>query len=103
VQAFINDQGPFEFALDTGISRTILSSELAGKLAIETSEDNPVTGGGIGGETKIVAGKVRSLAVGNAVVSRPRHWCRRVSGDVKRGSRNWDYRLQLSSINSLSQ
>jgi predicted aspartyl protease len=66
VQVMVNDQGPFQFALDTGASRTMLSSELAGKLAIETIEDSPVTGGG--GQIKILAGKVRSLSVGEAIV-----------------------------------
>jgi predicted aspartyl protease len=64
----VNGQGPFDFALDTGASRTILSSELAGNLAIETRDEGPVTGGGVGGKVKIVGGKVGSLAVGNAMV-----------------------------------
>jgi len=66
VPAIVNGQGPFQFALDTGASRTMLSIELARKLAIETSDDSPVTGGG--GQIKILAGKVSSLAVGGAVV-----------------------------------
>jgi predicted aspartyl protease len=66
VQVMVNDQGPFQFALDTGASRTMLSSELAGKLAIETIEDSPITGGG--GQIKILAGKVSSLSVGEAIV-----------------------------------
>jgi predicted aspartyl protease len=66
VQVMVNDQGPFQFALDTGASRTMMSSELARKLAIETVEDPPVTGGG--GQIEIGAGKVGSLALGTAVV-----------------------------------
>jgi predicted aspartyl protease len=68
VQVLVNDQGPFEFVLDTGTSRTMLSSELAAKMAIETSDDSPAAGGGLGGKIEIVKGKLRSLAVGNAVV-----------------------------------
>ncbi len=64
VPATVNGQGPFQFALDTGASRTMLSIELARKLAIETTDDSPVTGGG--GQIKILAGKVSSLAVGGA-------------------------------------
>jgi hypothetical protein len=39
----------------------MLSSELAAELAIETKEDDPVTGGG--GQIRILSGKVDSLAV----------------------------------------
>jgi predicted aspartyl protease len=66
VQVTVNHQGPFQFALDTGASRTMLSTELARRLAIETSDDSPVSGGG--GQIKILAGKLSSLAVGGAVV-----------------------------------
>lgn len=66
VPAIVNGQGPFQFALDTGASRTMLSIELARKLAVETADDSPVTGGG--GKIKILAGKVSSLAVGDAAV-----------------------------------
>lgn len=66
VPAIVNGQGPFQFALDTGASRTMLSSQLAEKLAIATTDDRPVTGGG--GQIKILAGKVSSLAVGDAAV-----------------------------------
>lgn len=65
-QVVVNDQGPFQFAVDTGASKTMLSSELAAKLAIEITEVGPATGGG--GQIKIFAGRANSLAVGNAVV-----------------------------------
>jgi hypothetical protein len=44
----------------------MVSSELAARLAIETTADGPVTGGG--GQIKILAGRVRSLVVGEAIV-----------------------------------
>lgn len=66
VPTIVNGHGPYQFALDTGASRTMLSIELARKLAIETTDDSPVTGGG--GQIKILAGKVSSLAVGDAAV-----------------------------------
>jgi len=62
----VNGQGPFQFALDTGASRTMLSSELAEKLAIEVADDSPVTAGG--GQIKIFAANVASLVLGNARV-----------------------------------
>jgi predicted aspartyl protease len=66
VPVIVNEQGPFQFALDTGASRTMLSSELAARLALETVEDGAATGGG--GQIRILAGKVKLLAVGNATV-----------------------------------
>lgn len=65
VQTMVNEHGPFQFALDTGASRTMLSSELADRLAIEIVEDSP--GLGVGGQVKVLGGKVRSVAVGTAV------------------------------------
>jgi predicted aspartyl protease len=66
VQVIVNEKGPFPFVLDTGASRTIVSSELARELAIETTDDCPAIGGG--GTTKILTGKVSSLTIGDAVV-----------------------------------
>jgi predicted aspartyl protease len=66
VSTRVNGRGPFQFALDTGASRTMLSSELAEKLAIETISEDPGTAGG--GQIRILAGKVSSLSVGDAVV-----------------------------------
>jgi predicted aspartyl protease len=66
VQVMVDGQGPFSFALDTGASRTMMSSELAGKLAVPTTEDGPATGGG--GQIRILAGEVNSIAVGDAIV-----------------------------------
>jgi predicted aspartyl protease len=66
VEVSLNSQGPYQFALDTGASRTIVSTEIAEKLGIETIGDNPATGAG--GRVKIMAGKVDSLAIGDAIV-----------------------------------
>jgi len=43
-----------------------VSSERAEQLAIETVDDRPATGGG--GQIKILAGQVNSLAIGGAIV-----------------------------------
>jgi len=66
VWVMVNGQGPFQFAFDTGASRTMLSSNLSRTLGLETTEDTLVTGGG--GQIRILAGKVSSLAVGDAMV-----------------------------------
>ncbi len=44
----------------------MLSSQLAGQLAVATTDDSPVTGGG--GQIQILAGTLSSLAVGDAEV-----------------------------------
>jgi predicted aspartyl protease len=66
VPATVDGQGLFQFVLDTGASRTMLSSKLVSSLGITTTEGGPVTGGG--GQIKILAGRVNSLAVGHATV-----------------------------------
>jgi predicted aspartyl protease len=64
---FINGQGPFEFALDTGSSTTVVSPELAHRLGIETVAIPDVTAGG-GHTIKASAGRVGSLAISGATV-----------------------------------
>lgn len=64
VPTFVNDEGPFIFALDTGASSTVLSSEIAQMLGIERTGIPQMTGAG--GAMQGARGVVRSLAVGNA-------------------------------------
>jgi predicted aspartyl protease len=66
VPAMVNGQGPFSFALDTGASRTMISGELARTLHIPIVEEGSATGGG--GQVKMAAGKLNSLAVGHTTV-----------------------------------
>ena len=62
VPTYVNRQGPFQFAVDTGASTTVISPELAQKLRIHSVEVSPMTAAG--GNVKAVAGRVKSLAVG---------------------------------------
>jgi predicted aspartyl protease len=64
IPTFVNDEGPFIFALDTGASSTVLSSEVAQMLGIESTGIPQMTGAG--GAMQGSRGVVRSLAVGNA-------------------------------------
>jgi predicted aspartyl protease len=64
IPTFVNDEGPFIFALDTGASSTVLSSEVAQMLGIESTGIPQMTGAG--GAMQGGRGVVRSLAVGNA-------------------------------------
>jgi len=66
VPVFVNGRGPFQFAVDTGASRTYLAPALARELDIEAVTDQPGTGGG--GQVSILSGTAGSLRVGVASV-----------------------------------
>jgi predicted aspartyl protease len=58
----VNDQGPFEFILDTGAGTSLLSSELAKQLAVKIIGSKE--GQSAGGKVAVSLAKVDSLAVG---------------------------------------
>ncbi len=62
VPVFVNGRGPFQFAVDTGASRTYLDPLLANELGIVAITDQPGTGGG--GQVSILSGTAASLRVG---------------------------------------
>jgi predicted aspartyl protease len=64
IPVLVNGEGPYIFALDTGASTTVVSSEIAQLLAIESTGIPQMTGAG--GAMQGSKGVVRSLAVGNA-------------------------------------
>jgi len=66
VPAFVEGQGPFAFAVDTGASSTMLAPGIAQRLGMKTVEVVSATGGG--GQVPISAGGVRSLSLGDACV-----------------------------------
>jgi predicted aspartyl protease len=66
VDAYLNRQGPFQFAIDTGTSTTAITPELARKLRVVTSPIGAATTGGA--KVEVVAGFVRSFALGAAQV-----------------------------------
>ncbi|MFW9961541.1 MAG: retroviral-like aspartic protease family protein [Candidatus Thorarchaeota archaeon] len=65
VPVYVNDQGPFTFNLDTGASRTTLSSNLAESLGIQTYESSRNDARGIGGSVTTRFANIDSLAVGS--------------------------------------
>jgi predicted aspartyl protease len=67
LSTFVNGQGPFEFALDTGSSTSVMSPELAQRLGVATVTIPAVTAGG-GQTIKASAGHVGSLAIGVTTV-----------------------------------
>jgi predicted aspartyl protease len=60
----INEQGPFEFILDTGAGTSLLSVELSEKLKVKILGSKQ--GQSAGGAVSVSLAKVESVAVGNA-------------------------------------
>jgi predicted aspartyl protease len=67
IPAWLNGSGPYQFALDTGASTTVISSDVAGELGIAGSGIPNVTGGG--GSVAALKAKVDSILVGTAGAS----------------------------------
>src|ERR1044071_4529878 len=61
----IDGQGPFEFMLDTGTNRSIISAELADQLQLP--KGRPAKVHGISGERIVSTVKLRSFGVGGRV------------------------------------
>src|SRR5579871_1060575 len=64
VSTFVNGQGPFQFALDTGASTTVVSTALAQDLGLAMTEFGAMMGAG--GQVKASQAAVDTLAVGEA-------------------------------------
>ena len=62
----VNDEGPFEFILDTGAGTSLLSSQLGQKLGVKIIGSKE--GQSAGGTVSVSLAKVRSLAVASAKV-----------------------------------
>jgi predicted aspartyl protease len=64
VPVFVNEKGPYDFALDTGASSTLISLELAAEFGLATEKISRLTAGGGNGTVSRV--QLSSLAVGAA-------------------------------------
>jgi predicted aspartyl protease len=64
VPIFVNEKGPYDFALDTGASRTVISLELAAEFGLTTEKISQMTAGGGNGTVSRV--QLSSLAIGAA-------------------------------------
>ena len=67
VPALLDGEGPYIFAVDTGASTTVVSSELAQLLGIKSEPIPQLTGEG--GTAEVTAGVAKSLAVGGVSAS----------------------------------
>lgn len=65
IPVYLNDQGPFDFLLDTGTTSTILTPELAARLELRPVDR--VTLITVGGARDVPRGLLHKLAVGPAV------------------------------------
>src|SRR5438128_1626671 len=68
VQAHVNDQGPFEFILDTGAGTTIVDPPLAERLRLDTGERKMARGAGGEAETHLAV--LETIRVGSARLER---------------------------------
>jgi predicted aspartyl protease len=64
VPVFVNGKGPYDFALDTGASSTVISLELAAEFGLATEKISQLTAGG--GDGTVSRVQLSSLAVGTA-------------------------------------
>jgi predicted aspartyl protease len=66
VDGFVNGTGPWQLALDTGTSTTVLSADVAAKAGIALTEALPLTGGG--GLIPTSGGMAMTVQIGSARV-----------------------------------
>lgn len=66
VGALVNGAGPFQFALDTGTSTTLISGELAQGFSLKSTSVPGMTGAG--GSVQASVGMLESLAIENAAL-----------------------------------
>jgi len=64
VPVYVEEKGPYQFILDTGAFRCLLSQELSATLGVRKEAEQQVSGAG--GSMKISSAHVASLAVGSA-------------------------------------
>ena len=64
VPVFVNEKGPYDFALDTGASSTLISLELAAEFGLAAEKISQLTAGG--GDGTVSRVHLSSLAVGAA-------------------------------------
>lgn len=64
----INHQGPFQFMLDTGANRTVMTPKLALKLGLEILSSKTIVLSGVTGATRVPTVAVEQVKVGDIVL-----------------------------------
>jgi hypothetical protein len=72
VPVTVNGQGPFQFVLDTGANRTVLTPRLVSKLGLEITPHDKVTMSGVTGSASVPTVLVSKLQVGEVALERER-------------------------------
>jgi predicted aspartyl protease len=72
VEVMLNDQGPFNFLLDTGANQSAISAELAQRLGLELASPPTIRLQGVTGEKITTAHKVAKLQTGSLVAKNQR-------------------------------
>jgi predicted aspartyl protease len=65
VKASVNHKGPYDFAVDTGASSTVLSKQTAQELSVTSNPSTPKEGHGCCGPVDLSMTTVGSVQVGN--------------------------------------
>jgi hypothetical protein len=72
VPVTVNRQGPFQFVLDTGANRTVLTHTLVARLGLQVAADRKVTMSGVTGSASVPTVDVEQLKVGDVEISHQR-------------------------------
>lgn len=72
VEARVNDQGPFRFALDTGSSISVVFDELRNKLELKSAPGKPITIHGLVASRQLPLLSISRLQVGREIWTEPR-------------------------------
>jgi len=68
----VNGRGPFQFLLDTGANRTVLTPRLVEALGLQTSRDNTVTLSGVTGAETVPTVLIEKVSAGDLVLENQR-------------------------------
>lgn len=63
IPAFVNNRGPYQFALDTGASKTVLAPEVVRGLELQNPQPEEITG--VGGKIPSIRGEIALLQIGS--------------------------------------
>ena len=72
VNVMVNKQGPFQFVLDTGANRTVLTPRLITALGLHTDDGDDVTLNGVTGSAAVPTALVELLAAGDLAIKSQR-------------------------------
>jgi hypothetical protein len=72
VNVMVNQQGPFQFALDTGANRSVLTPHLVLALSLPTDDGDAVKMNGVTGSAEVPTALVERVAAGDLTLVRQR-------------------------------